>query len=307
LSDGTNGVVVIGPFHLYGPGLSAIVIVLVYTLTPPKETVNEQDAEFVIEWKSYQKVNVYSRVVSNEYRVWYILALEGVNEVAEFKMAYTDPSCAAACSRFGYVRPPCPLDQELILPEGPEPTMSSNDGLSRMFTPGGKVETDGFTEDDTTVVEIISDEEGVGVGKGVGVSRLLTTSDENDIEELLMGSVDKGVAEMLTTSDDEGVGVGVGVSGLLRTSNEDDVAELPTTSDDEGVGVGVGVSGLLRTSNEDDVAELPTTSDEDGVAELMTDDEIGSDELGVGVGELLENSVLVATVEELSTDEDVGV
>jgi hypothetical protein len=176
-----------------------------------------------------------------------------------------------------------------------------------MFTPGGKVETDGFTEDDTTVVEIISDEEGVGVGKGVGVSRLLTTSDENDIEELLMGSVDKGVAEMLTTSDDEGVGVGVGVSGLLRTSNEDDVAELPTTSDDEGVGVGVGVSGLLRTSNEDDVAELPTTSDEDGVAELMTDDEIGSDELGVGVGELLENSVLVAIVEELSTDEDVGV
>jgi hypothetical protein len=31
---------------------------------------------------------VYSRVVSNEYRVLYILALEGVNEVAEFKMAY---------------------------------------------------------------------------------------------------------------------------------------------------------------------------------------------------------------------------
>ena len=88
MSDGTNGVVVIGPFHLYGPGLSAIVIVLVYTLTPPKETVNKQDAEFVIEWKSYQKVKVYSRVVSNEYRVWYILALEGVNEVAEFKMAY---------------------------------------------------------------------------------------------------------------------------------------------------------------------------------------------------------------------------
>ena len=153
---------------------------------------------------------MYSRVVSNEYRVWYILALEGVNEVAEFKMAYTDPSCAADCSRFGYVRPPCPLDQELIVPEGPEPTMSSNDGLSSMFTPGGKVETDGFTEDDTTVVEIISDEEGVGVGKGVGVSRLLTTSDEDDIGELLMGSVDKGVAGMLTTSDEEGVGVGVG-------------------------------------------------------------------------------------------------
>ena len=271
--------VVIGPFHLYGPGLSAIVIVLVYTLTPPKETVNEQDAEFVIEWKSYQKVKVYSRVVSNEYRVWYILALEGVNEVAEFKMAYTDPSCAAACSRFGYVRPPCPLDQELILPEGPEPTMSSNDGLSRMFTPGGKVETDGFTEDETTVVEITSDEEGVGVGEGegVGVSKLLTTSDEDGIGESLMRSVDEGVAEMLTTSDDE------------------------------GVGVGVGVSGLLRTSNEDDVAELPTTSDEDGVAELVADDEIGSDELGVGVDELLENSVLVATVEELSTDEGVGV
>lgn len=269
--------VVIGPFHLYGPGLSAIVIVLVYTLTPPKETVNEHDAEFVIEWKSYQKVNVYSRVVSNEYRVWYILALEGVKEVAEFKMAYTDPSCAASCSRFGYVRPPCPLDQELILPEGPEPTMSSNDGLSRMFTPGGKVETDGFTEDETTVVETTSDEEGVGVGEGVSVSKLLMISDEDGIGELLMESVDEGVAEMLTTSDDE------------------------------GVGVGVGVSRLLKTSHEDDVAELLTTSDEDGVAELVADDENGSDELGVGVGELLENSVLVATVEELSTDEGVGV
>jgi hypothetical protein len=233
----------------------------------------------VIEWKSYQKVNVYSRVVSKEYRVWCILALEGVNEVAEFKMAYTDPSCAAACSRFGYVRPPSPLDQRLMLPLGPEIVMSSNDGLSRTFTPGGKVETDGFTEDETTVVETTSDEEGVGVGEGVGVSKLLMTSDEDGIGELLMRSVDEGDTEMLTTSNDEGV----------------------------GVGVGMGVSGLLRTSNEDDVAELPTTSDEDGVAELMADDGIRSDELGVGVGELLENSVLVATVEELSTDEGVGV
>jgi hypothetical protein len=142
-----------------------------------------------------------------------------------------------------------------------------------MFTPGGKVETDGFTDDETTVVEITSDEESIGVGEGVGVSRLPTVSDEDDIGELLMGSVDEGVTKMLTTSDDEGV----------------------------------GVSGLLRTFNEDDVAELPTTSDEDGVAELMADDGIRSDELGVGVGELLENSVLVATVEELSTDEGVGV
>ncbi|CAN9365206.1 unnamed protein product [Alternaria alternata] len=157
--------------------------------------------------------------------------------------------------------------------------MSSNEGLSRMFTPGGKVETDGFTEDETTVVEITSDEEGVGVGEGVGVSKLLIISDEDGIGELLMRSVDKGVTEMLTTSDDAGV----------------------------GVGVGVGVSRLLKTSNEDDVAELPTTSDEDRVAELVADDENGSGELGVGVGELLEDSVLVATVGELSTDEGVGV
>ena len=157
--------------------------------------------------------------------------------------------------------------------------MSSNDGLSRMFTPGGKVETDGFTEDETTVVETTSDEEGVGVGEGVGVSKLLMTSDEDGIGELLMRSVDEGDTEMLTTSNDEGV----------------------------GVGVGMGVSGLLRTSNEDDVAELPTTSDEDGVAELMADDGIRSNELDVGVDELLENSVLVATVEEVSTDEGVGV
>ncbi|CAN9381805.1 unnamed protein product [Alternaria alternata] len=156
--------------------------------------------------------------------------------------------------------------------------MSSNEGLSRMFTPGGKVETDGFTEDETTVVEITSDEEGVGVGEGVGVSKLLIISDEDGIGELLMRSVDKGVTEMLTTSDDAGV----------------------------GVGVGVGVSRLLKTSNEDDVAELPTTSDEDRVAELVADDENGSGELGVGVGELLEDSVLVATVGELSTDEGVG-
>ena len=151
--------------------------------------------------------------------------------------------------------------------------MSSNDGFSRMFTPGGKVETDGFTDDETTVVEITSDEEGIGVSEGVGVSRLPTVSDEDDIGELLMGSVDEGVTEMLTTSDDEGV----------------------------------GVSGLLRTFNEDDVAELPTTSDEDRVAELVADDGSGSDELDFRVGELLENSVLVATVEELSTDEGVGV
>jgi hypothetical protein len=148
-----------------------------------------------------------------------------------------------------------------------------------MFTPGGKVETDGFTEDETTVVEITSDEEGVGVGESVGVSKLLTTSDEDGSRELLMRSVDKGVTEILTTSDDAGV----------------------------GVGVGVGVSRLLKTSNEDDVAELPTTSDEDRVAELVADDENGSGELGVGVGELLEDSVLVATVGELSTDEGVGV
>ena len=159
--------------------------------------------------------------------------------------------------------------------------MSSNEGLSRMFTPGGKVETDGFTEDETTVVETTSDEEGVGVGEGegVGVSKLLIISDEDGIGELLTRSVDEGDTEMLTTSNDEGVGVGVGMA----------------------------VSGLLRTSNEDDVAELPTTSDEDGVAELMADDGIGSDELDVRVGELLENSVLVATVEDLSTDEGVGV
>jgi hypothetical protein len=141
--------------------------------------------------------------------------------------------------------------------------MSSNDGLSRMFTPGGKVETDGFTDDETTVVEITSDEESIGVGEGVGVSRLPTVSDEDDIGELLMGSVDEGVTEMLTTSDDEGV----------------------------------GVSGLLRTFNEDDVAELPTTSDEDRVAELVADDGSGSDELDFRVGELLENSVLICSVD----------
>lgn len=206
---------------------------------------------------------MYSRVVSNEYRVWYILALE-VNEVAEFKMAYADPSCAAACSQFGYVRPPSPLDQKLMLPEGPEPVMSPNGGLSRMFTRGGKAETDDFTEDEMTVVETTSDE------GGVGVSRLLTTSDEGGIGKLLMGSVDKGVTEMLTTSDDEGV----------------------------------AVSGLLRSSIEDDVAELPTTSDEDRAVELVADDGSGSDELSFRVGELLENSVPTAEVEELSTDEE---
>ena len=115
--------------------------------------------------------------------------------------------------------------------------MSSNDGLSRMFTPGRKVETDGFTDDETTVVEITSDEEGIGVGEGVGVSRLPTVSDEDDIGELLMGSVDEGVTEMLTTSD------------------------------------------------------------EDRVAELVADDGSGSDELDFRVGELLENSVLICSVD----------
>jgi hypothetical protein len=66
-----------------------------------------------------------------------------------------------------------------------------------------------------------------------------------------------------------------------------------TTSDDEGV----GVSGLLRTFNEDDVAELPTTSDEDRVAELVADDGSGSDELDFRVGELLENLVLICSVD----------
>jgi hypothetical protein len=105
--------------------------------------------------------------------------------------------------------------------------MSSKLGLSKTFTPGGKVETDGCIEDEMTEDETTSDEEGEGVGVGVGVGvPVLITSAEDGVVELLGTSVEDGVAEVLTDEDvtSEEVGVGdaepIDKTTLLTTAEE---------------------------------------------------------------------------------------
>lgn len=74
LSDGTTGVVIIS-CHLYAPGSSALVKVLLNMDTPPNKTAKVQEVPAAIEYRSYQKVKVYGRVVSNEFRVWNMLTV----------------------------------------------------------------------------------------------------------------------------------------------------------------------------------------------------------------------------------------